>query len=207
MVLRFRSQGPRVLVEALLVALAGAVLAFGANALSPRGLKLTRNYRPEPAPGRAISGTNAVSSPSGPLAAELQARGLTPAGSNLVIRLFHDPRYERERVAFIDARDNEQYEAGHIPGAYLLDYYHPEKYLQAVWQVCTVADQVVVYCNGGDCEDSQLTASLLADAGIPKDKLLVYAGGIAEWATNGLPVEIGVRKSGQFRETKSPGAP
>ena len=35
-----------VLLEALLVAAAGIVLAFGANLVSPRGLALTRNYFP-----------------------------------------------------------------------------------------------------------------------------------------------------------------
>jgi rhodanese-related sulfurtransferase len=61
----------------------------------------------------------------------------------------------------------------------------------------------VVYCNGGNCEDSELTAALLADANIvPREKLWVYGGGITEWATNGWPVELGERKSGRMRELK-----
>ncbi|HWH72296.1 MAG TPA: rhodanese-like domain-containing protein, partial [Candidatus Sulfotelmatobacter sp.] len=59
---------------------------------------------------------------------------------------------------------------------------------------------IVVYCNGGNCEDSELAATMLRDAGIPKDKLLVYGGGMTEWTTNGLPVELGQRKSGNLRK-------
>ena len=36
----------KLLLEAVLVAMTGAVLAFAANALSPRGLQLSRNYFP-----------------------------------------------------------------------------------------------------------------------------------------------------------------
>jgi len=98
-----------VLVEALLVALAGAVLAFAANALSPKGLRLTNNY----------FGTNAPpTSAPGSLAALLQAKGLQLATSNQVQELFHDPRYEQNLILFIDARDSDHYQAGHIPGAY-----------------------------------------------------------------------------------------
>jgi hypothetical protein len=35
--------------------------------------------------------------------------------------------------------------------------------------------------------------------GIPAAKLLVYGGGITEWTANGLPIEVGARKSGQLR--------
>jgi rhodanese-related sulfurtransferase len=59
-----------------------------------------------------------------------------------------------------------------------------------------------VYCTGGDCEDSEFTAIFLRDVGIPKEKLFVYGGGMTDWTTNGLPVEIGGRKSGNFRHTK-----
>ncbi len=65
-----------------------------------------------------------------------------------------------------------------------------------------IAERVVVYCNGGNCEDSELAASLLRDAGIPAEKLQVYLGGFTEWEAQGMPVEIGVRSSGQLREVK-----
>jgi rhodanese-related sulfurtransferase len=39
---------------------------------------------------------------------------------------------------------------------------------------------------------------MLRDAGVPRDALFVYAGGIAEWKANGLPMESGGRGSGQL---------
>ena len=190
------------------MAVIGAALAFAANALSPRGLRLTENYFPggRPATPTAVAGTNQTgaaaaktNSPLELLAARLRENGLQLADSNQVIQLFRDPRREQDGVIFIDARDDEHYQAGHIPGAYHFDRFQPEKYLTNVVQVCLTAQQIVFYCNGGDCDDSEHTAIMLRDSiGIPKEKVFVYGGGLTEWATNGLPIEVGARNSGQF---------
>ena len=116
-----------------------------------------------------------------------------------MVQLFHDPRREQDGVIFIDARDDEHYRAGHVPGAYHFDRFRPEQYLTNVLQACLVAQQMVFYCNGGDCDDSEHAAIMLRDSiGIPKEKVFVYGGGLTEWITNGLPVELGLRNSGQF---------
>jgi rhodanese-related sulfurtransferase len=198
----------RVLQEGALVAVLGAVLAFAANALSPRGLHLSRNYFPGtqttgplPAAGTNVTGTATAktNSPLETLAARLRANGLQLADSNQVTQLFRDPRREQEGVIFIDARDEDHFRAGHIPGAYHFDRFRPEHYLTNVLQACLIAQQMVFYCNGGDCDDSEHAAIMLRDSiGIPKDKLFVYGGGMTEWATNGLPVELGARNSGQL---------
>ena len=73
--------------------------------------------------------------------------------------------------------------------------------MPTVLPMCLSAQKVVVYCNGGACEDSELAAVMLRDAGIPAGNILVYSGGISEW-TNGLPFEIGARGSGQIIEPK-----
>jgi rhodanese-related sulfurtransferase len=248
-----------VLFEGLLVAVAGAALAFAANALSPRGLHLTTDFlrvgelsaatavpgagaslpatgnsngaaKDATGPGSSptavpvvatnaaqLAATNAISpaisslpsqvagattnSAWALLAARLGARGLQLADSNQVAQLFHDPRCGQGLVVFIDARNEEHYQEGHIPGAYLLDYFHPEKHLASVWQACQTAQQIVVYCNGGDCQDSELAAMMLSDNNVPKEKLFIYGGGIAEWATNGLPIEVGEQKSGRLLKT------
>ena len=200
-----RSDVKRVLLEALAVAVIGAILAFLANGLSPRGVKLARDYGPLrmlPAP----SGTNTAVKPVGTnapsaeetLAAALKAQGLQLAGSNQVLQLFRDPGLEQGLIAFVDARHKEEYDAGHVPGAYLLDYYHREEYLPNVLPVCQLALHVVVYCNGGDCDDSVRTAMMLRDLGVTKARLYVYGGGFTEWRTNALPIETGERKSGKL---------
>jgi glucose-6-phosphate-specific signal transduction histidine kinase len=86
--------------------------------------------------------------------------------------------------------------------AYQLDHYYPERYLPTVLPACQTAQRIVVYCNGGDCEEGEFTALTLRSAGLPAERLGVYFGGMTEWATNGLPVELGARKSGNLRTAK-----
>lgn len=200
-----------VLLETAFVVVIGAIFAFAANQVSPRGLALTRNYfpagtgrllpatPPAPLPHNA-AGTNSMPiDPAQLLAAELKEKGLQLADGNQVVQLFHDPRFKQGTVVFVDARDEQHYREGHIPGAYEFDPYRPEKYFEAVLPVCQTAEQIVVYCNGGDCDDSETAAILLRDVGIANQKLLVYGSGITEWTTNGLPVELGERNSGTVR--------
>jgi len=68
-----------------------------------------------------------------------------------------------------------------------------------VLPACLGALQVVVYCTGGQCEDSEFAAIMLRDAGIQRQNLFVYPGGINEWSALKLPVELGARKSGQLK--------
>jgi rhodanese-related sulfurtransferase len=190
-----------ILYEALVVALVGFSAALTANHFSPKGLKLTRDYFPSAAlveqgaggPGFGapdeLSGTNK-------LAARLQAQKLALADISEVEALFRDPGREAERVIFVDARNQARYEEGHIPGAYLLDHFYPEVTLAEVLPAALGAETVVVYCNGGDCEDSEFAAIFLRDAGVANDRLRVYGGGMAEWRDHGLPVEMGYRGSG-----------
>ena len=191
-----------VLLECVLVGIIGSILAFAANALSPSGLKLTRNY----SPGGAVAAAQAASRGAGVnagdahkiLQQQLAAEGLQLADSNRVAQLFNDAAKDPGLIVFIDARDDEHYQAGHIPGAYQLDHVHPERYLATVLPACQVAQKILVYCKGGSCEDSEQTAILLRDAGVPRDRLFVYAGGFDEWTTNHLPVETGDRNSGHI---------
>lgn len=195
-----------IILECVLVGVAGLAFSFIANQVSPRGLALGHNNFPgglktnvtsitSIQPTNGVKGSNAPSS----LELQLKANGLQLALSNQVIQFFNDPRYAMEQVVFVDARDDEHYTKGHIPGAYQFDHYRKENYLGTVLPPCTVAEQVVVYCTGGECEDSQSAAMILRDGGIGREKLFVYAGGINEWISNALPVEIGVRKSGVLR--------
>jgi rhodanese-related sulfurtransferase len=200
----------RVVFEGLVVGIAGLLVALAANALSPRGLVLTRNYFPEtavvrdlvtgaaPARGTSNPAADAASAQS-PAAQRLVANGLQPINGDTAARLANDPRCQQQLIVFIDARDEEHFLAGHVPGAFEFDRYHPEKYLMDVLSVCQTAEQIVVYCNGGDCEDSQYAAITLRDAGVANQKLMVYLGGIKEWEARGLPVEIGQRQSGKLR--------
>jgi len=201
----------KVLVETALVAIIGVTLALAANAFSSRGLKLGNDYfhgatRPSK-PGSAMpqGGTNSTNitqhilSPAEAAIARLREKGLQVADDEKILTLFHDPRYEQGLVIFIDARKDEEYSQGHIPGAYQLDPMYKEKYLGSALPACTLAQQIVIYCHGGDCELSEFAAEFLrGSAGIPNEKLFIYANGIPAWQARGLPIEKGDRKSGQI---------
>jgi len=202
-----------VLLEALLVGAIGLALALAANALSPRGLSLRRDYFPGTVTATPAAVTNLDGGASAPesgatpaltqpqLAARLAAKGLRLIDSTEARRLFEDPRRELELVVFVDARNDAHYLEAHVPGAYQFDHYYPERYLPTVVPVCHQAEDIVVYCSGGDCEDSEFAALALTDAGVPATRLSVYGGGIEAWRTNGWPVEVGPRGSGDLRTT------
>jgi len=206
----------RVLLEALVIAALGLAVALLANLVSPRGLSLTRNYFPSSGTthgkidGSANSNANAAAAATNGsgqsareiVAARLKEKGLQPIDFGEAMELFRDPQYAADLIVFIDARDDRHYAEGHIPGAYQFDRYYPEKHLPAVLPVCLSATKIVVYCTGGDCEDSEFAALTLKDAGAPLERIVVYAGGMTEWAAKGLPVEFGERRSGTMRSAK-----
>jgi len=192
-----------ILRETWLVAVAGLGFALAANQISPRGLSLTRNYFPvainpiRPAVQQsAVTATNPP--PPESLNAQIKAAGFQPASGKQVMTWFGDPRRQIQQIVFVDARNDAEYPAGHIPGAWLFDPYHPEKYYATVEPVCEAAQQIIVYCHGGDCDDSLTAATLLRDLGIAATNIFVYAGGMSEWQTNGEPVEVGPQNSGKM---------
>jgi len=194
-----------ILREGLLVMLAGLAFAILANQLSPRGLSLTRNYFPTtsgatPSVVRAVAATVTNQPPAEHLLAELQAAGLQLAVSNQVIAWFADPRRLTRHIVFVDARNEVDYRQGHVPGAIFFDPYQPEKYFPGVMPAAQAAERIVVYCHGGDCDDSLSAATLLKEVGIPGEKISVYGGGFGEWQSLGQPVETGAQNSGQIHK-------
>ncbi|HXR08145.1 MAG TPA: rhodanese-like domain-containing protein [Candidatus Acidoferrum sp.] len=205
-------QPARILREALLVAALGLAFAFLANQLSPRGLNPARNYHPggdklAPAPQTSnvpsgpLTATNArpsAASPDAALKARLEENGLHLLARDEVEKLFHDPRRQQDLLMFIDARDQDDYHQGHIPGAFEFYHYYPDQYLADVLTPCQLAEQIIVYCNGGDCDDSESAALFLRDRGVPAAKLFIYGGGMTNWEAARLPVESGARGSGNI---------
>ncbi|MCX6876849.1 MAG: rhodanese-like domain-containing protein [Verrucomicrobia bacterium] len=197
-----RGNTKRVLLEAGLVLACGGLVAVAANFLSPRGLSLTRDYFPGPA--RIPAAGPVTNAPPVTDLAErtrdyFQARGLQVADQQQVAQLFSDPRREQELIVFVDARNEQHYAEGHVPGAYLFDHYRRDNYLPDLLPVCLTAQTIVIYCTGGNCEDSEFAAMTLRDAGVTQEKLVIYPGGLGAWQTAGLPLETGPRNSGKLR--------
>ncbi|GJM26257.1 MAG: hypothetical protein DHS20C16_26720 [Phycisphaerae bacterium] len=115
---------------------------------------------------------------------------------NETMEAYQSAAYEVGQCIFIDARNDTAYAEKHIPGAYQLDHYYADRYIPDLIPVCTEAEQIIVYCNGGKCEDSKLATADLIENGVLAEKIFVYVGGVVAWSKDGLPFERGERLSG-----------
>ncbi|RME36222.1 MAG: rhodanese-like domain-containing protein [Planctomycetota bacterium] len=110
-----------------------------------------------------------------------------------VAALLADPNTALGLNLILDARDDEAYEEGHIPGAIQVYYYEIERYLDEILlEQIAGAEKVIVYCNGGSCEDSAYLCRVLIDEyDVPYEKLYLYGGGWKAWTAKGQPVATG----------------
>lgn len=214
----------RVLAEMAIVTAVGCALALAANAArSARGIEITRVYffqapgpRPDPPAGTQPAPTTTQSAhhgnqqpvrppaggddrPYDEIAAELMQQGLQPLPHDEVSVLFHDGLYGQAYI-FIDARDNDHYPDGHIPGAYHINPFWStgelNNVIQSMQTTLDAALKIVVYCNGGDCTDSTATTRELINRGVDPTKLFIDVEGFKRWSAENLPVERGRRNSG-----------
>lgn len=99
--------------------------------------------------------------------------------------------HENQLATFVDARVASEFEAGHIEGAlsispaaldansslFVLDVIDPDK-------------PIVIYCGGGDCDDSHRVAEMLQDLrGFRQTH--VFTDGYQTWDDAGLPTSTG----------------
>ena len=203
----------RLLLRSLMLGCGLILFGLLANYVSPRGIQLTRNYFPtlssvstsqpqaqsvapsSPSTQSAEAGSNqTVSASSLPPASETEtntASSVRWIDLQQAENLWQSPDREAGLILFLDARSPEQYAAGHIPGAKLFDHYHADQYLPHILPLCTLAQTIVVYCTGGQCEESEFAAATLIQVGVPIRKICIYRGGFTEWQKNGLPIETG----------------
>ena len=110
-----------------------------------------------------------------------------------VLAVFNHPDTKLGENIFIDARNDDLFEAGHIPGAIQCDHYQLEDYIDEVIDYAYEATKVIVYCNGGDCTDSiYVCRDLVEDWDVPFDAVYLYEGGWKEWQAREQPVEFGL---------------
>jgi rhodanese-related sulfurtransferase len=89
-------------------------------------------------------------------------------------------------VVTLDARRTKVFEEGHILGARSFPVWESDIDARVTAFVGEGRDgsiPVVLYCSGGDCEDSHLLARKLFGAGF--NNILVYAGGWPDWQKRG----------------------
>lgn len=97
-----------------------------------------------------------------------------------------------ESAVLVDARKIEFYLEGHIPTALSIPSMQRTKISAEALEEMQAAVNVVVYCPGGDCEDSIELAQYLIDRDeFDTDTVFVYKGGFEEWQERELPFVTG----------------
>jgi rhodanese-related sulfurtransferase len=85
-------------------------------------------------------------------------------------------------IVVLDVRPEEEYRAGHIPGALSV----PVDALEAALQILPKDKEIVAYCRGPYCVFSDEAVTLLRSRGYRARRL---AEGLPDWRAKGLPVE------------------
>lgn len=93
---------------------------------------------------------------------------------------------------FIDARRSQIYEQGHIAKSLSMPVWESDidDRVAAFYQSGHDPEApIVIYCSGGECEDSHMLAQKLW--GIGYNNIRIYPAGWPDWSAKGLPVERG----------------
>jgi rhodanese-related sulfurtransferase len=171
--------------QTLLLLVLGTAVGLAVNTVRGKDkISLQRDYFP-PAPA-------APTNPDNPGATETEPAAKSEFGEltfDEALALFDDPKAETGEYVFVDARADGPFQKGHIPGAVQCDYYRSEDYLPSVLDRVQNAEKVIVYCNGGDCEDSLLLCREFVNYTVPLDRIYLFRGGWEAWQQAGAPVE------------------
>lgn len=126
-----------------------------------------------------------------PVIDRLTAKGLRAIDHETFAALIASPLGQAGAYLVVDARRAAQFAEGHVPGAVHLDPFFPDAGLAAVLPLLPVAQRIVVYCNGGECDDSESAALMLQQFIPDPERVEIYTGGITAWLAAGLPIEEG----------------
>ena len=174
------------------------VVALSFNA-ARGGLNLTKQYFDAPA---KVVATNDTGSDTGGGADEGEAAPSEPESPyqmlsfDQVVEAYHDSLETRGAYLFVDARSADAFADGHIPGAVQCNRYlqaDTSKLLSLVLDENgdTQVDHIIVYCNGGSCDDSRYVCRDLTDAFVRPESICLFKGGWEEWTANKMPIALG----------------
>lgn len=143
--------------------LVAAVFGFSFNQLRPGKLALVADWSPK-------------------------AQLTLESGDSLAISLEEaELLFLAKFVVFLDARSREQYDEGHIQGAYSLPWQEFEKKADEVLSGILPGSNIIAYCDGETCDLSKELAFALLGKGYSNTRVLV--NGWTVWNDRKLPVE------------------
>lgn len=143
---------------------------------------------PAEAPPQKSSGPpTPITNPTAPAAFTPTPKAALPAGH---ITLDEGKALFDNQATFIDSRNLAEYEKGHIQGAFRLELH--DFLATASPPVLAIVPRdgnVVVYCKGGDCDESDKVAEMLTNSGYKR--VYVLHDGLPGWLAMGWPHETG----------------
>jgi rhodanese-related sulfurtransferase len=86
---------------------------------------------------------------------------------------------KKENIHFVDARDEDLFAAGHIPGSVNIPFENLNESVSALEQIPR-DELLVIYCDGGDCHLSHDLAEYALASGWTR--IAVYEDGWEEWS-------------------------
>ena len=203
----------RVAVLLLLAAVAAAVSNVAASTSRklpwvgdyPRALELGATPEPaaRPAPSNPAAAASPAEPPPAPQTGAMGAVGAVDPELALAFPPHPDKaaveispadvlRLYRKQMLFLDARRSSVFAEGHIAGARSVPVWESDIDDRVKKLFDEGLDQrapVVIYCSGGNCEDSHMLAEKLYKVGF--DNALIYKDGFPDWQKRGLPVSKG----------------
>ena len=88
-------------------------------------------------------------------------------------------------ILFIDARAEEYFKDGHIPGAICSD--ELEDLIDKIYSFDKLEEAFVIYCSDDDCGSSEELSYQLYDEGF--ESIYLFKGGWKQWTENNLPAK------------------
>jgi rhodanese-related sulfurtransferase len=146
------------------------ILAMVVNFLSPKGIALVGQWD--------TSKGVITASPTGP--EEWKPEEIDSAARAKEI-------FDNGNVLFVDARSQDNYEDGHIPGAVSLPVGQFDELIGSFLDRHAPDRPIVTYCSGRTCEDSHHLAQLLSE--LEFDNVRIFIDGFPGWEAEGYPIE------------------
>jgi rhodanese-related sulfurtransferase len=188
----------RTIRQVALLAVAALILGLVSNVLAgpERRLQWVGTYAERPVQSsRAATSSGGAAASAGVAPAPTLEKDYAPHPEKPWVEISSEEvvaLHARGNVPFLDARRSSVYRQGHIAGARLFPVWEADiddRVKALALEGLDPNAPIVVYCSGGDCEDSHMLATKLHMVGF--DNVLVYKDGFPDWQKRGLAQATG----------------
>ncbi len=152
--------------QAIFILFCAIGLAALVNFIRPDGIAWIRHQEPV---SKTASHANAVATPIS-LSAALEA-------------------FQAQRAVFVDARNPDNYDEAHIPGAINVPPDQFEADTETFMNQISPNEEVIVYCDGPGCHLAETLVQLMHQVGY--QKMVLFADGWQGWKKENLPMTSG----------------